>query len=51
MMKLDEFTKPIDQMSKEELENYMLELIQLIKEDFNEAADEYNRTRNQIVAQ
>lgn len=51
MMRLEELNKPVEQMNKEELENYMLGLIQSIKEDFNKAMNESNRARNQIVAQ
>jgi len=51
MMKLEELNKPIEQMNKEELENYMLGLIQSIKEDFNEAMNESDRASNQVIAQ
>ena len=54
-MKLQEFTKPIQDMSKEELENYILNSIESIRDDFreaeHEAKNEQSRTRDQITAQ
>lgn len=53
-MKVDEFTKPIEDMTKEELERYIISLSQSVKEDFREAAEEYkneqSRKRNKITA-
>ncbi len=54
MKSTDFIRKDIKDMSKEELEEYILETVSEIKNDFSEARskalNEQNRVRNKIVA-